>query len=253
MANIMANQATINRGAGKPAYMQLVDILRDQVAEGVYLPGQRLPPESALCRRYSLSPMTVRRSINHLLDQGIVSTVQGSGTFVKGPDLDEVTFSLAQFQRLFKDKNRTRVEILEVRIDKADEAVAARLAVAKGAKTIYMRRVLLRDGDPVLYHKEQLIYDPKRPIVETELGVTALHGLFVGGKESQLKSGTLSIEAAVLTKEDAEVLNTIPMQPAFLIEHLFYDFDDRPISWGRFVCRGDRLKFTTTVGLGRGN
>lgn len=247
----MDNQAAIKRRTDNPAYLQLVNILKDQIAAGIYLPGQRLPSESVLCRRYGLSPMTVRRSINHLLAQDLVKTVQGSGTFVKGPDLNGVTFSLAQFQQLFKDKQRTQVKILEVRIVAADANAARRLSVSKGAKTIYMRRVLLQDGDPVLHHKEQLIYDPERPIVETELEVTALHGLFVGGAESQLKSGTLSIEAAVLSKEDAEVLNTIPMQPAFIIEHVFYDFDDRPISWGQFICRGDRLKFTSTVGLGK--
>ena len=36
---------------------------------------------------------------------------------------------------------------------------------------------------------------------------------------------------------------------AFCIEHLFYDFDDQPISWGWFIGRADRLRFTTRVGL----
>ena len=59
-----------------------------------------------------------------------------------------------------------------------------------------------------------------------------------------------AIEAAVLAKEEADILNTIEMHPAFRLEHIFYDFDDRPVSWGRFICRGDRLSFTTTVGIG---
>ena len=36
---------------------------------------------------------------------------------------------------------------------------------------------------------------------------------------------------------------------AWVLEHLFFDFDDRPESWGRFVGRADRLSFTTTVGV----
>jgi GntR family transcriptional regulator len=85
--------------------------------------------------------------------------------------------------------------------------------------------------------------------VEAELEVTSLHGLFVGTGETKLKRGELTMDAAVLTKEEADVLNTVPMQPAFRIEHIFFDFEDRPISWGRFICRGDRLKFATTVGI----
>ena len=37
--------------------------------------------------------------------------------------------------------------------------------------------------------------------------------------------------------------------PAWVVEHLFYDFEDRPVSWGRFIGRADRLKFSTTVGV----
>ena len=245
----MTNQTTIDRHTFEPAYVQLVNILKDQIAQGIYLPGSRLPSESELCKRYQVSPMTVRRSINILLDQGIVSTIQGSGTYVKAPDLGKVTFSLEEFHNIFKDKERTKVKILETLIIKADERTASKLAIGVGERTILIRRVLFRDGDPILYHKELLIYDPLRPIVEAELGITSLHGLFVGAGETTLKRGELVIEAAVLAKEEADILNTIEKQPAFSLEHIFYDFEDRPVSWGRFICRGDRLRFTTTVGI----
>jgi len=245
----MAKQITIDRHTFEPAYVQLVNILRDQIAQGIYLPGSRLPSESELCKRYQLSPMTVRRSINVLLDQGIVSTIQGSGTYVKAPDLGRVTFSLEEFHNIFKDKERTKVTILETLIIKADRRTADKLAIAVGERTILIRRLLVRDGDPLLYHKEQLIYDPLRPIVEAELGVTSLQGLFVGTGETTLKRGDLVIEAVILTKEEADILNTMEMQPAFRLEHIFYDFEDRPVSWGQFICRGDRLRFTTSVGI----
>ena len=248
----MDDQTHIDRQALDPAYIQLVNILKKQIAKGVYLPGNRLPSESEMCKRYRVSPMTVRRSINCLLDQGIVNTIQGSGTYVKAPDFGGVTFSLGEFHNIFKDKERTRVKVLEVVIIKADEQTAQRLAIRDGERAILIRRVLIRDGDPILYHKEYLVYDPRRPIVEAELEVTSLHGLFVGTGETKLKKGDLTIEAAVLTKEEADVLNTMHMQPAFRLEHIFYDFEDRPVSWGRFICRGDRLKFTTTVGISTG-
>jgi GntR family transcriptional regulator len=247
----MDDQVNINRQASEPAYIQLVNILRDQIAKGVYLPGDRLPSESELCSQYQVSPMTVRRSINALIDQRIVSTIQGSGTYVRGPDLGGVTFSLEEFHTIFKDKERTQVKILEAFIIKADETTAKKLAISVGEKTILIRRVLIRDGDPILYHKEQLIYDPVRPIVEAELEITSLHGLFVGSGETGLKSGELTIEAVVMTKKEADALNTSPLQPAFRLEHIFFDFEDKPVSWGRLTCRGDRLKFTTTVGINK--
>jgi DNA-binding GntR family transcriptional regulator len=245
----MDMQTRIDRQSSDPAYLQLVNILKAGIGQGMYLPGDRLPSESKLCKEYEVSPMTVRRSINALLDQDIVSTVQGSGTYVKGPDLFRVTFNLDQFHELFRDKERTRVRILEVLINRADDATAKRLKIEVGERTILIRRLLVRDGDPTLYHEEYLVYDPRLPSVEAELEVTSLHGLFVGTGESKFKRGDLAIKAAVLSKEEADILNTMPMQPAFRLEHVFYDFDDKPVSWGRFTCRGDRLIFTASVGL----
>lgn len=244
----MNHQHKIMRRGNVPAYMQIVNILKDQIAEGKYLPGDRLPPESELCKRYQVSPMTVRRSINMLIDQRVVSTIQGSGTYVKGPDLDGVTFSLEEFSNIFKDTERTKVKIIDVQIIKAGSGAAKNLDLKIGDKTIVINRVLSRNGDPIIYHKEQLICDPRRPIVETEMDVTPLYGLFFKGRGS-LKMGKLSIEAAVLSGEEADVLGTTQMSPAFRIEHVFYDLDDKPTSWGRFICRGDSIRFTTTIGI----
>ncbi len=246
----MGMKKIIDRKAPVPAYMQLINILKEGIEKGVYRPGDRLPSESQLCKKHGLSPMTVRRSINALLDQGVVTTTQGSGTYVKVPDLGGATFNLEQFHELFRDKKRTRVKILEVLINRANDATAKRLDISVGERTILIRRVLERDGDPILYHMEHLIYNPRLPSVEAELEVTSLHGLFIGTGESNFKRGTLTIKSAVLSKNEAEILNTLPMQPAFHLEHVFYDFDDRPVSWGRFICRGDLLEFTASVGLG---
>ena len=245
----MAKTIQINRDLTVPAYFQLANILKQQIVDGLYQPGSRLPSESELCKSYQVSPMTVRRSINTLLDQGVVKTIKGSGTYVRIQDLGEVKFSLEEFHSVFKDRERTKIKILEALVTEADGFTAEKLSINYGEKTILMKRVLIRDGDPIIYHREQLIYDPTRPIVEAELEITSLQGLFVGGGETNLKRGELTIEAAVLTKEEADVLNTIELLPAFRLEHLFLDFEGNPFSWGRFICRGDRFRFTTTVGI----
>ena len=92
-------------------------------------------------------------------------------------------------------------------------------------------------------------YDPTRPIIEAEMEVTALRGLFSGGGGSDLKRGDLTIDATVLTEEEAALLHSEVGAPALRLEHIFYDFDDRPVSWGWFICSGDRLRFTATIGI----
>lgn len=246
---VLKRSASIDKGSYEPAYLQLANILRQSVATGRLRPGDQLPSESQLCERYDVSPMTVRRAINLLADQGVVVAEQGRGTFVKPVAMGAAAFQLAELQTLLSDPDRTSVRLLETRIVTASERIARKLAISIGQRTIYIRRLLRFNNEPILYHREYLIYDPTRPIVESEMEVTALQRLFSGAGETILKRGDLSVEATILTDEEARLLCAPQPLAAFCLEHLFYDFDDKPISWGWFIGRADRLRFTTRVGV----
>jgi DNA-binding GntR family transcriptional regulator len=248
-SKVLEQTASINREAFEPAYAQLAGILRQSMAAGILRPGDQLPSEAQLVERYQVSPMTVRRAINILVDQGVVVAEQGRGTFVKPVAMGAATFQLGQFQNLFSASEHTTVNMLETRIISADERVARKLAIRVGQRTIYMRRLLWNNDKPTFYHREYLIYDPRRPIVEAELEVTALQQLFNGSSESLLKHGDISIEATLLDAEEARLLKATQPMAAFCFEHLFYDFDNKPVSWGWFIGRADQVRFTTQVGL----
>ncbi len=246
----MDNTLSIDRNAFEPAYIQLVNILRSQIDSGKFRPGERLPSESQLCRSYDVSPMTVRRAINILLQDGLVSTTQGRGTFVKPIELGSIKFGLDELQNIFNKKTENKVKLLEVRIVKADKDISRRLNININDRIILIRRLIIKDTEPIFYHREYIIYDPTSPILESEMEVTALYGLFAGSGETNLKRGELAIKAAVLDENEAKLLLAPPALPSFRIEHIFYDYDNRPVSWGYFICRGDRMTFKTTVGLG---
>ncbi len=240
--------AAIDRNSYEPVYAQLVRILLGQIAAGVFRPGDRLPSEAQLCRRYGVSPMTVRRAVNILVDQGMVVAEQGRGTFVRPLELGTATFSLDRLQQLFREDQST-VRLLETRITPATERTARKLAIRVGARTVFLRRLIFQGEQPVLLHREHVVFDPTRPIIEAEMEVTALRGLFSGGGGPDLKRGDLTIDATVLTEEEAVLLQSKVGVPAFRLEHVFYGFDDRPVSWGWFICPSDRLRFTATIGI----
>ncbi|SHF12560.1 transcriptional regulator, GntR family [Desulfacinum infernum DSM 9756] len=242
----------IDRSSFEPAYLQLVRVLREQIAAGQFRPGDRLPSESQLCRRYQVSPMTVRRAINLLLEQGVVTTERGRGTFVKPLELGGVSFSLDRFQDLLTDRDGARIQLLDVRIVEADERVAAELDLPVGDRVIHMQRLFHKNGEPLIYHAHHLIYDPKRPVVEAEMEVTSLYGLLSGSGTSLVKWGRLGVHAAVLDASQARLLRRSEGAPAFYLEHTFYDYEDRPVSWGGFTCPGDCFHFTATVGVVEG-
>jgi DNA-binding GntR family transcriptional regulator len=245
---VISRLPALDRSSYEPAYVQLVNILRRAIASGQYQAGDQLPTEAELCAAFGVSPMTVRRAITMLLDQGVVRTRRGRGTFVLPLRLATASFDLNGLRGVLDDPS-VAARVLEARVVPAAARAAAKLAVAEGTRIISIRRLLSRGDEPLFYHRESLIYDPKRPIVEAELGVTALRDMFEGGGSAGPKHGELTMHASVLTEEEARHLRLPTGGAALVLEHLFYDYDDKPISWGRFVCRGGLLQFHARVGV----
>jgi DNA-binding GntR family transcriptional regulator len=242
------NSTPIDRGSFEPPYAQLARAIRERIGQGQYRPGDRLPSEAELCAAFEVSPMTVRRAVAELVREDIVVTEHGRGTFVKPPQLAAASFDLADLMSYVASPD-IEAHILEARIVSAGARVSEKLAVEEGERVISIKRLLLRGDEPVFYHSEYLVFDPSRPLVEAELATTALRDLFSGASGSDLKYGQLTLHASAFTEAEAAQLGEDPGTLAWVLEHLFFDFDDRPESWGRFVGRADRLSFTTTVGI----
>lgn len=238
----------VDRDLYEPSYLQLVRIIQEQIASGELRPGDRLPSESQLCKFHDVSPMTIRRAINILVDQGTVIAEQGRGTFVKSMKFWSSTFDLGELDNILNDDKGTRVKILQSSIIPADERIAQKLKIKIEGYVIFIRRLINVNDRPFLYHREYLLYDASKPIIESELDVTSIRGLFKGKSNSSLKTSQMAIEAAVMDENEALLLDSQPGKPAFLIEHSFFDFDDRIVGWGWFVCPGDRLRFTNSIG-----
>jgi GntR family transcriptional regulator len=239
----------IDRESETPIYAQLAEGLRQQILKGTYRPGEKLPSENMLVEMSRVSPMTVRRAINLLASQGIVTTTRGSGTFVKEVEMGSASFYLQDLKAIFSDDATTRVKLLEARFRRADERVARKLQVREGERVIFIRRLLQVGWEPAFYHRGYLINDPNRPVIEAELEVTDLKGLFQGSGSSLIKHGDLYLESTLLDDEEAQLLKLKKPAVGMLLEHIFYDFHDNPVSWGWFVCASTRLRLHTHVGI----
>jgi len=76
------NRMTTKLEPRKSLSAQLVAELRELIANGTFAPGDKLPSENELIRRYSVSRTVVREAISGLRADGILVTRQGVGAFV---------------------------------------------------------------------------------------------------------------------------------------------------------------------------
>jgi DNA-binding GntR family transcriptional regulator len=67
-------------------YVQIAEILREQIMRGELPPGHAVPSEAAIQSRFGVARTTARRAFHMLREEGLIYTVQGEGTFVGSPD-----------------------------------------------------------------------------------------------------------------------------------------------------------------------
>ena len=73
----------VDRGAGLPAYLQLVRQVREALRLGWLHPGDRLPTVREVVASSGVNPNTVLKAYRELERAGLLEARQGSGTYVK--------------------------------------------------------------------------------------------------------------------------------------------------------------------------
>ena len=67
----------------KAIWREIFETLSDEIREGLYQGQTGLPSENALAERFSVTRMTIRKSLSLLQQQGVVYSVHGKGFYVK--------------------------------------------------------------------------------------------------------------------------------------------------------------------------
>src|SRR5687767_5949524 len=81
---------TSRRAPTGPRWAQLAGKLRERITLGDYGETGALESEAQLARRYDASRVTVRRALETLRDEGLLSSRKGSGWFVARDPVREV-------------------------------------------------------------------------------------------------------------------------------------------------------------------
>src|ERR1044072_5602416 len=78
----------LDEHSGVPVYRQIIDQVRGGIASGAWAGGDQLPTVRQLAVDLSINPNTVVRAYRELEIRGILTTHQGTGTFITAAKVD---------------------------------------------------------------------------------------------------------------------------------------------------------------------
>jgi len=141
----------LEKTSRSPLYLQLMQRIRNDISEGIYPAGQRIPSEQELCQTYGVSRVTVRKAILDLVQEGLLVRRQGKGTFVAGQRLCRDLRSVDSFtDACITGGHQPDTRLISAQLIPATVEDAQLLALPREAQVLELCRLRLCDGEPVL-------------------------------------------------------------------------------------------------------
>lgn len=199
--------------------------LRDAIESGELSPGDRLPSESELCRRFSTSRGPVRRAMATLRAEGLIASARGRRSVVLDTVPTQSFDDLVSFTQWCRGTGKTPGQhTLWMARRPSDPALAANLGITAGDPVVSLYRLRSMDDEPVMVERlnyplevgrHVLAFDPDSGSIYqhlTESGVDIDHAI-------------RTIDAVGASAEDAELLDVVEGSPLLRVRRRAYDRD----------------------------
>jgi GntR family transcriptional regulator len=226
-----------------PLYLQLAGVLRERIAQGEIASGQALPSERDLCDIMNASRVTVRKAIELLVEEGLLTRRHGSGTFVS-QRIEAPGSFLSSFSEDAKARGETSETIWLMRAaDVASDEEARLLEIAEGDAVLRFSRVRLSGGEPLAIENATIPAE-MLPALEA-VGASLYKALEERGNRPV--TGTQRVRAALAGPSDSGPLTIEEKAPVLRLERLTRRADGRPVEFTRSAYRGDRYDLVSEL------
>ena len=138
----------------RPRYLQIADQLIKQINDGTLPAGSMLPTEIEQQEQFGVSRVTIRKSMEILVDKDLLYRVRGSGTYVKAAKAQHNAFQLSGFyEEVSVQGKEPSSKLLAFELIESDLLIADKLGLSKGDEVYSVRRLRLIDDAPeILEH-----------------------------------------------------------------------------------------------------
>ena len=232
---------------GGPLYKEVRRRLLQCLADGEWKPGDRIPSEPELARRFGVAISTIRAGISDLAAAGVVTRWQGRGTFVARHDLHPQGF---RFSNIYDERGQkvfTQREIVSFKRAQADDEAARTLKLGHGgSRLIYRIEAVLRSGNAPVAAMELILPARRFPglkaatLRQTGENLYALYQKSFGVTVIRMEEWVRARRAAAGL---ARVLGTTPGDPVLEVERVAYTFGDAPVELRRRTYEATRHQY----------
>jgi GntR family transcriptional regulator len=214
----------------RPLYLQLRDMLAQRIAGGAWRPGAAIPNEGDLAREFGVSSGTMRKALDLLEAERLLTRRQGRSTFINDPASEELATRFDGVRGPDGARAGGEVVALDITDGPASEREAQRLRLAREERVYRMRRQRSLKGKAYMIEAAcvpaALFPDlPEKKPASWGLVALARHcGVLLGKAEERITLGQAGPDAA-------PALGVAPSAPVLILDRVVLTLDGRPAEW----------------------
>jgi DNA-binding GntR family transcriptional regulator len=223
--------------------------MREQITMGVW-PGRfKVKAEVDLASDLDVSRGTIRKALEALIAEGLLTQTHGRGTYVTPHVLEQpladrlVTFS----EDLIGKGIAFETQVCEQMLIPARGRVAMQLNVSAGVQIFYLRRVRRVEGIPVALLNNYVVCDRCPGIDKIDFTSERLFHALEDRFGLTVSHGVRTFEAQAADREVAYQLGIEAGDPVMFVEQITRTDDGSVIEFSDIWLSGDRFRLTASV------
>ena len=235
----------ISRSSYKPIYKQICDLIREKINSGKLSPGNRVWSEHDIMEKFHVSRNTAQKAIETLVNEGIVSRVQGKGSFVTQPKVDYGLQYLASFTEETLGKGlKPTSKVICFNREHPNHNHANNLKISKNDWVYKLERLRLANEYPIA-HQISIIPEELCPGLQSyDFSKQSLYEVFEKDFKHILSWQKIVVSPIVANDSIAEIFDILPQTPLLHTDSILYLAGGTPIESNKNIYLSERYQFT---------
>jgi DNA-binding GntR family transcriptional regulator len=236
----------LDRSTPTPLYYQVAREIERAISDGRLAKGDYLESETVLVDRWQVSRLTLRRSVQELVDSGLLVRRQGKGTQVVNAEVQGQTRLSSVWDDLTKQGRAPATTVLAHDRVIVDDAIAELLTVPFGSEVVYLERCRYADGHRLAIMRSWLTIVAGGGLTTAQLTST---GLYKALRERGVWPHTArrKISARLAGPVDAALLGIDRGSPLLIVEATMQDFAGTRVEYTEQVLDATRYTMDLMV------
>jgi GntR family transcriptional regulator len=228
-----------------PLYFQLETYIKMQIKASVLKSGDRMITETELCDILKVSRTTVRQSMKHLVDDGLLVRYRRKGSFIADEKMRRTINYLYNFTENIRDAGAVPLSIvLKQEIRQADQFIREKLKLPlNNNKVFFLFRLRCADGVPILLEHTYIPYYLCEGIEAFDFSERSLYQTLSGSYALNLFHAEETIEAVIIKGKNKDILKCKTVTPGYKIERVSYLDSEYVFEYTTSLTRSDKCIF----------